>query len=230
MEKVPNSSPEEIEYQNYHWKRFNFAFQLIRKLKPENALEIGPYTLTHNLVRAGVQVDTLGFISEKITGVRTHSNFDLNQIGGHPEEMLSGNYDLVVVSEVIEHVVLDLDTIFIQLNKLTKIGGCVLIQTPNAVALKKRAAMFFGKNPFEMIRNDYRPGYGGHIREFTMDELVEYAKKNGFEIVSKHRNNYFGYNHSVKARIYKIFCDLLPPSFRDGITLVLKKINVASEF
>src|SRR5690348_9645461 len=186
FEQVPTDSPEELEYQMYHKRRFFYALQIIKKLNPKSALEIGPYTIAYNLAKAGVKTDTMGYISDKLTGTGTHFTFDLDEIGKHPEKMLTGNYDLVVASEVIEHLHLDLDRIFVQFNKLVRMGGFVLIQTPNAVALKKRVALLFGKNPFEMIRSDYQPGNGGHIREFTMRELVDHAKKNGFEIVEQH--------------------------------------------
>ena len=225
LEQVPGSAPEEAEYQNYHFRRLEFAFQLIMKLRPGRVLEIGPWTLCHNLVKAKIEVDTMGFISEKIVGTGTHYELDLNTIGRAYEKRLKGNYDLVVAAEVIEHLYLDLDLIFMQLNDLTRMGGMVLLQTPNAVAAKKRVAMLFGHNPFEMIRPDYQFGTGGHIREFTMKELVQHAKINGFEIVEKHCMNYFSYSHSKKARLYKLFCDLMPPSFRDGITILLKKVN-----
>ena len=224
LEQVPNSSPEEIEYQHYHRKRFEFAFNLIQKINPKNALEIGPYVIAHNVVRLGVKIDTLGYCSEKIYRNGTHIIFDLDQIGRHPELMRSGDYDLVIACEVIEHLHLDLDLIYRQLSKLTRPGGTVLIQTPNAVPLKKRVAMLFGKNPFEMIRPEYRPGYGGHIREFTMSELTGYAKKNGFEVIESYCENYFDYSHSVKAKLYFMAGKLFPPSWKDGITLVLTKV------
>lgn len=227
LEPVPFTSEEEAEYQHYHHKRFVFALQLIKKLNIKRALEIGPYMIAQNLVKTGVSVDTMGYISNKITGTGTHFTIDLDELGKYPEKMLNGDYELVIASEVIEHLHLDLDRIFVMLNKLTRIGGIVLIQTPNAVALKKRGALFFGKNPFELIRSDYQPGHGGHIREFTMTELVDYAKMNGFEVVEKYCSNYFDYTHSIKARLYEGFCNLIPSCFRDGITIVLKKISAS---
>jgi hypothetical protein len=115
----------------------------------------------------------------------------------------------------------------VQLNKLVRAGGFVLIQTPNAASLKKRVALLFGNNPFEMIRADYQPGNGGHTRELTMRELVDHAKKNGFEVVEQHCHNYFDYGHSNKARLYKFLCDLMPASLRDGITILIKKVTEA---
>ncbi|MEO8413246.1 MAG: class I SAM-dependent methyltransferase [Ginsengibacter sp.] len=225
LQQVPNSSPEEIEYQHYHWKRFEFAFNLIQKINPKNALEIGPYVIAHNVVKLGIKIDTVGYCSEKIDRNGDHKIFDLDQIGRHPELIQTGDYDLVIACEVIEHLHLDLDLIYFQLNKLTKTGGIVLIQTPNAVPLKKRVAMLFGKNPFEMIRPEYRPGYGGHVREFTMSELNDYAKRNGFEVVEKYCENYFDYSHSRKAKLYFMASKLFPASWKDGIMLVLRKVS-----
>ena len=86
----------------------------------------------------------MGYISDKITGTGTHFEFDLDKIGKYSGEMLTGSYDLVIAAEVIEH--LHRDRIFVQLNKLTRIGGMVLMQTQNPVTLKKRVPLLFDKN------------------------------------------------------------------------------------
>lgn len=222
FEIVPGPQ-EEIAYQHYHFRRLKFAFEKAIQYAKGTILEIGPYTITYNLIRNGFKVDTLGYLSEGVRGVNKHIEFDLDSLGKGGHHFIKGNYDLVIIAEVIEHLHLDLDRILRQLWELTSPRGVVIIQTPNATSLKKRMAMLAGKNPFQMIIDDYRPGYGGHLREFTRKELKTYSEKNGFEVLELHTLNYFDYSHSYKARMYKVLSNRLPQALRDGVTIVLKK-------
>jgi 2-polyprenyl-3-methyl-5-hydroxy-6-metoxy-1,4-benzoquinol methylase len=223
FEFVPDSNEEEIIYQKYHLPRFKFALKMALKYKKGSAVEIGPYVIASNLIKQGLQVDAIGFLSEKVKGINKYIEFNLESLRDVQKPAISGSYDLVIAAEIIEHLNVDLDLIYKQLYALTAPGGVLIIQTPNAVALKKRMSMMMGKNPFEMVRSDYTPGNGGHIREFTIKELQTHAIKNGFSLLETHCLNYFDYSHSFKARLYKFFTNLCPASLRDGVTIVLKR-------
>jgi 2-polyprenyl-3-methyl-5-hydroxy-6-metoxy-1,4-benzoquinol methylase len=223
FEFVPDSNEEELSYQQYHLPRFKFALKMALKYKKGSAVEVGPYVIATNLIKNGLTVDAIGYLSNKVKGINKHIEFNLESLREVQKPAISGSYDLVIAAEIIEHLNVDLDLIYKQLYALTAPGGVVIIQTPNAVALKKRMAMMMGKNPFEMVRSDYTPGNGGHIREFTIKELQTHAVKNGFSVLETHCLNYFSYAHSFKARLYKFFTDLCPATLRDGVTIVVKR-------
>ncbi len=224
LQFVEGSDPEEIHYQKYHQPRLEFALgKALQYYNGGSIVELGPYAISYNLLLEGLQVDAIGFISDKIKGINKLTAFNFEDLRKTGKPILSGSYDLVIASEIIEHLNVDIDLIYQQIANLTAPKGIVILQTPNAVALKKRMAMIAGYNPFEKIRSDYTPGHSGHIREFTMEELKAHAVKNNFIVKESHCLNYFDYSHSTKAKLYRIFCNICPQSLRDGITLILQK-------
>lgn len=219
---LQDSDQGELAYQKYHAKRFSFMFSVLDSIKPfDTVLEIGPYVISHHLTQQGYHVDSLGYKSPKLITTGRHTDFDIESISS-PGNLQAGNYDVVICCEVIEHLRLDLNLIFRQLSALAKPGGHVVIQTPNAVALKNRVSMLFGRNPFEMIRDDYRPGGSGHLREFTMKELLDYAAKNSLVAVKTYCKNYFDFP-SLKGRLYTLISSCLPSFYKNGITIVFRK-------
>lgn len=88
-----------------------------------------------------------------------------------PKEVPKGKFDLIFFFEVIEHLKDDqkaLNTI----HSLLKKGGIAIISTPskNAPMYKMGKATEFDKRV-------------GHLRRYTIKELVDQCKKEGFEIL-----------------------------------------------
>lgn len=127
-------------------------------------------------------------------------------------------YDLVVMAEVIEHLPVSPSHVFSFLASLVRPGGSLLLQTPNACSLSKRLKMMFGRNPFELIRDDlHNPG---HFREYTVRELASYAGTAGFNVRRIITANYFS-GERLHSRFAAGISFALPASLRNGITLWL---------
>lgn len=95
-----------------------------------------------------------------------------------------------------------------------------MIQTPNAVALKNRIKLLFGKNPYDIPRENVKNP--GHFREYTVKELADIAQKAGFEVQEIITDEYFE-NPSIKSKIYRSLKTIIPASLKSGITIILKK-------
>jgi 2-polyprenyl-3-methyl-5-hydroxy-6-metoxy-1,4-benzoquinol methylase len=89
-------------------------------------------------------------------------------------------FDIVLAGELIEHI-LDTDSFVKKVNKVLKKDGFFVITTPNLAGLGSRLSLMLGKMPW-MIENDVLPGRSGHIRYFTLDELIILLDRNGFKI------------------------------------------------
>jgi hypothetical protein len=96
----------------------------------------------------------------------------------------------------------------------------VVVSTPNAAFLKNRVELLWGRNPFEMLRDSrHRLGLG-HYREYTREELEAVGRRAGLKTVRVEIDNVLLASNDRRERIYDRITRLLPPSFRQMITIV----------
>jgi hypothetical protein len=79
--------------------------------------------------------------------------------------------------------------------------------------------MLFGRNPYEPIRDE--PANPGHFHEYTVPELRAAVEDAGLEVTQLVTANYFDHG-SRKNRAYRRVGRLLPPTLREGITVVAR--------
>lgn len=72
-----------------------------------------------------------------------------------------------------------------------------------------------GRNPYELIRESRTNP--GHFREYTLDELVNYAKQTGFSVESAEYCSYWRDERPLFAWIENVI-----PAFRQGVSLLIK--------
>jgi len=122
----------------------------------------------------------------------------------------SGSVDVVVMSEVIEHLV-DTDSAMEEANRVLKPGGSLLLSTPNLAAWYNRGLLALGIQPVfseVSLRSVFgRPGsqVAGHLHMFTRRALVEFLAAYGLETVSARGARY----HDVPAALGpldRLFC------------------------
>jgi len=232
IEDYANTLTEDaIDYWQYHKRRYEWTSNLIAELAGKlgeggqpvtKILDIGPAYQTRLLERVfpDMQIDTLGFFDARFAPLRqtVHISFDLNDTFD-PEKRLehSGEqYAIIVMLEVIEHLYTSPKFIFTYLREIMQPHGVLVVQTPNAVSLNKRFKMLKGRNPYELIsENRASPG---HFREYTKAEMCQLAEAAGLEVVETHMLNYFN-NRGLLSKISSVF----PGSFREGMTLIIRK-------
>jgi hypothetical protein len=214
------TAPEEQIYLRTHARRYERLLELIRPLAPERLLVVGPSYETVLLRDAfpGATVDTLGWHDNRfpLREHETHTQFDLND----PDYPQLEPHDVVVCSEVIEHLHVAAVPVLRFLATGLAGGGHLILQTPNATALAKRIRMLLGRNPYDPIREE--AGNPGHFHEHTVDELVEAVESAGLDVTRVLTENYFDHG-SRKNRAYRALGRALPRSLREGITVVARK-------
>ncbi|MCB0667891.1 MAG: class I SAM-dependent methyltransferase [Saprospiraceae bacterium] len=221
------SLPEaDRKYIDFHKYRFAFVLNQI-KISQEredlSVLDIGPSFLT-NLVSetfSEFQMETLGLHNSLVNKKDEIGHFyqDLNFIG-ESDELPKSKYDLVLFAEVLEHLYTDPRVILKGIHKLMKPGATLLLQTPNAVSIDKRIKMITGKNPYQFII----PNRQNHFREYTGKELRDYLNLSGFRVLRLYYSNYFNPNTSPTHRFFRKSGPYIPPSWRDGITIICQAI------
>lgn len=225
---------EERQYLHVMALRFSYLLDIVEKIRrtmnkrPVSILDIGPSYFTE-LLRSrfsGDVVYTMGFVHEESRGghlpkhikldLKNHFNFDLNEAQDQAKRLTIPAQDIVVFAEVIEHLHASPLPVLRYIHSFMSPGGHLVLQTPNAVSLRKRWAMLKGKNPFEKIRES--ADNPGHFREYTKQELLDYLSQAGFAIDSMKLADYFPV--LKKEAFVKLF---LPNGFKNGITIVAKK-------
>jgi len=106
-------------------------------------------------------------------------------IDGSGLPLASGSVDVVIMSELIEHLV-DTDAALAEAGRVLVPGGRLLLSTPNLAAWYNRVLLAFGIQPIfteVSLRRIYgRPGRDvvGHLRIFTRRALEEILVATGF--------------------------------------------------
>jgi SAM-dependent methyltransferase len=101
-----------------------------------------------------------------------------------------GSIDVILASEVIEHV-FDPDAMVELCKRLLKPGGLLVITTPNLASALNRLALLLGRQPADTeVSTVSRFGYPGachrpvvgHIRVFTFGALLEFLRFHGLAV------------------------------------------------
>ncbi|MDN3355663.1 class I SAM-dependent methyltransferase [Actinomadura sp. DC4] len=99
--------------------------------------------------------------------------------------LADGSVDVVILSEVIEHIV-DTDSAIDEIHRILRPGGRLLLSTPNLAAWYNRGLLALGIQPFfseVSLRGVYgRPGsqVAGHLHMFTKRALTGFLTARGF--------------------------------------------------
>lgn len=96
------------------------------------------------------------------------------------------SFDLVVFTEVLEHLTRDPMHTMSEINRITRMGGWLLLSTPNCVSLRSCLNVLRGEHPY--IWSPYcREGHRDrHNREYTPAEVSLLVRAAGFEIRDLH--------------------------------------------
>lgn len=107
----------------------------------------------------------------------------------------SGSFDVVTCGEVLEHVA-NTDRLLEEIHRTLRVGGLLILTTPNLAYLPNRLLLLFGIQPIftetSLKRNMGRMakwlGQGnetqGHLKIFTLPALRELLAECGFHVVS----------------------------------------------
>lgn len=101
-----------------------------------------------------------------------------------------GHFDHIVFCEVLEHLTNDPLRSILELKRVLKVGGHMVLTTPNAARLENVIAFIEGRNIYDPY-SAYGP-YGRHNREYTRHELHLLMEHAGFEVEESYTGNVHG--------------------------------------
>ena len=136
-------------------------------------------------------------------------------------ETVNCSYDMLICTEVIEHILADDKQIFANLAKLTKPEGFLVISVPNSISLLRRLLVLFGKNNIPQKKNIIKGPFGGygHIREYAMYEIQYFLREN-FNLLFTSGINDFPSTLRIP------FNRFLPTSLSDDMLFIAQKKNI----
>ncbi|MGM0443598.1 MAG: class I SAM-dependent methyltransferase [Fibrobacterota bacterium] len=128
---------------------------------------------------------------------------------------MENRFDLIMFSEVMEHLPTAPELVLLMFTRMLKPGGCILLSTPNRTTIRSRARMLIGRNPEKRIR--CFSANPGHFREYTASELREIASAALLEVVFVRTINFNSPAGDIFAPL-KVF-----PAFRDSLMAVFQR-------
>ena len=133
-------------------------------------------------------------------------------------------FDVIIFSEVIEHLPLPGYVILQKLKKALRPGGLMICTTPNFYRMRNVIYMLIGKRIFDNFRKPTDRGFG-HVLEYDRDHLRWQFEQAGFEDVEiefqtmphKPHSAVFAAMSMLGSAVYAI------PRFRDMLVAVARK-------
>lgn len=223
-------SESNTNYLKNHNNRFQEILKICRKFNPSRkakVLDVGRSSLTVILSKYYQDMTSIGFpLNEDIGGHREqekvsipHINFDLNQCK-NTELWGEEKYDIIVYSEVIEHLFTAPEFTLLFFKYLLNDGGIIVCTTPNAASHYQRYKHLLGFNTYKQIR--FYEKNPGHFREYTKKEMIEMGEKCELKILEHSFINF----HEAKANYKDSILNLLArfvPQFRWSQIIVYQK-------
>jgi SAM-dependent methyltransferase len=190
----PESS---LEYFTYHKQRYAELFAAVATYlagsPTQRLLEVGvsgflPFykqlfpnlqlvTIDRPIALHGVNADySLG------VGAEAHYSFDLNEVVLSPEvgSPPLGHFDLVICTEVIEHLLVHPSEFIASLLSLLSPTGYLYLTTPNFFSYHRLNALLHGKHPMPVHpQRGQNQDHGHHFREYTLPELCSFTQEAG---------------------------------------------------
>lgn len=103
--------------------------------------------------------------------------------------------DVVTCFHSLEHWHHSPKRLFREIVRVLRPGGLLVLVTPNAVNLRKRLYVLFGRNNFPRLQEWYDAGdpiYRGHVREPVIRDLQQLMEWNAFQVVATYGRNFIG--------------------------------------
>lgn len=229
-----NESKEyELSYSGRHYRRLHEIMSLIARAscEPGNLLDIGTTQFTFLLKeRTPHRIFTIDYTSGFEQRCAKHDiAFERHDITAPPLPFDGMRFDIIVFTEVFEHLLANPVRVFAKLKSMLSDDGYLVFGTPNLASLQKRILLLLNRPildwPTWELGSDDIHGHG-HNRIYVRSELEAFMREAGLAVT--HTSYSLSMDFTEKegsrwlnaAKLVLLGPKLLVPSFRWGIHMV----------
>lgn len=135
------------------------------------------------------------------------------------------SFDMVMIHDVLEHLHDSPRDLLINLLELVRPEGYFFATVPNAVNIRKRVHVLFGKTNLPPFDHYYwYPGpWRGHVREYTKDDLAKLSQYLDLDVVELRSCHHMLHRAPKAVRPVYVSLSRVFPGWRDTWLLVAKK-------
>ena len=181
------------EYISRFQRRFAFDFDLAKRFsnKNSNILEVGasPPVLTCALKKSGYKITGVDIAPERFASTLKDFDIKVHKCDFEKSELPFDDetFDCIVFNEIFEH--LRINPIFscVELNRVMKPDGILLLSTPNPHSalgmfrfLLLGQTLAIGGSVFSEFSKLTEIGHMGHVREYGTTEVIQFFQSIGF--------------------------------------------------
>ncbi len=189
---------------------------LLKKLKWDvYGIDINPQILRKFQAQHGLKVKSCDIEKEKIP-------------------FKDGQFSFIIFNEVFEHLRIDPLAAILEVKRVLKKGGILLLTTPNLYALHKIIMFNTGfsfNNAFFEFNKVKTTGYMGHIREYSNKEIKEILINSGFRVKYTNFENYNNFSNvhflkrfplNILVLLFDFILKIIPPFRQYQIVVAIK--------
>src|SRR5947209_757416 len=193
--QVEDGPVEELKnYVRADFKRFIYTLGLVPERSGQTILELGanPYFTTTLLSKfRDAELHLANFFdnssregTQKVAVHQTGEIVDYSFRQFNIEEDAfpyeDDSFDVVLFCEIIEHLLSDPVHALVEIRRVLKPGGILVLTTPNVARTENVRKIIAGENIYDPYSG--YGAYGRHNREYTKQDLTELLNANGFNV------------------------------------------------
>jgi SAM-dependent methyltransferase len=172
------------EYYQIHIARYRQIIDAVLALhlpSPSKVLDVGcyPLHLFKLLEQQNYQVFGISSPHEPVN----HPQVKTCDLENEVIPFKANQFDLVIFTEVFEHLCYSPSKVLIEINRVLKPGGWLIFTTPNVLRFQNIINLILGKNIYFPLFQLDQPLNFRHHREYTHNEVIQIMTESKFKII-----------------------------------------------